>query len=373
LRIKGHIGSFICNSRGVGEEADRMLREMKFFLSFPWHYDSCGIISEMRVRNKNILYVHESRPEIKKFANQTVWVPDTLVEMEQQVEVEQQVPSTSVPPTTTPQVPKEKMPRQESSPPVTEVSSEEFQMHAKRPKTVSTPSTTVEQEVSSTTVTTPVIKPGMLPFGSSQHKAITTAIPKKSTDSPLDTQPSKTGPKLGIFEKYELIKKKNQTLTSSTYAQFRKQLSTAQHRLLSAFDTEKGRMHMAYLQAQVPDPKVISNYKRATFEFQAKDVHPADQMDLHKQIGEMVFHTLAHASASAAKFQASLNNAQTQLKLEKISSFAKDNRIKTLEELVLKIGYDPANVKAAEEIIKKKNADIAFLRKQLKLPPTEDS
>jgi hypothetical protein len=132
-------------------------------------------------------------------------------------------------------------------------------------------------------------------------------------------------------------------------------------------------MHMAYLQAQVPYPKVISDYKRATFEFQAKDVHPADQMDLHKQTGEMVFHTLAHASTSAAKFQVSLNNAQTQLKLEKISSFSKDNRIKMLEEMVLKIGYDPVNVKVAEEMIKNKNADIASLRKQLKLPPTEDS
>jgi hypothetical protein len=87
----------------------------------------------------------------------------------------------------------------------------------------------------------------------------------------------------------------------------------------------------------------------------------------------MVFHTLAHASASATKLQVSLNNAQTQLKLENISSFAKDNRIKTLEELVLNIGYDPSNVKAVEEMIKKKNADIASLRKQLKLPPTEDS
>jgi hypothetical protein len=52
--------------------------------------------------------------------------------------------------------------------------------------------------------------------------------------------------------------------------------------LLSAFDTEKGRMHMAFLQVQVPDPKVITDYKRATFEFQTKDVHPTDQMDLHK-------------------------------------------------------------------------------------------
>ena len=109
------------------------------------------------------------------------------MDVEQQVEVEHQVPLRSVPPTTTPQVPKEKRPRQESSPPVTEVSSEEFQMHTKRPKSVSTPGATVEQEVSTTIVTTTGVKPVTLPFGSSHHKANTTAIPKKSTDSPLDT------------------------------------------------------------------------------------------------------------------------------------------------------------------------------------------
>jgi hypothetical protein len=364
LRIKGQIGSFICNSRGTGEEADQMLREMKFFMSFPWHYDPCGIISEMRVKNKNIPYVHEARPEVEKFANQTVWEPNTLVE------VEQQAPPTTVPPTTMPQVPKEKRPRGRIYLLLSlRYLPKEFQLHTKRPKTSSVPGPTGEKEAPPTTVTKSVIPP----FGSSLYKDITPALSKKSTDSPLNTQPGKTGPKLSIFEKYELIKKKNQTLTSSTCTQFWKQTSTAQHRLLSAFDTEKGRMHMAFLQAQVPDPKVITDYKRATFEFQTKDVHPADQMDLHKQTREMVFYTLAHASASAAKLQVSLNNVQTQLKMEKISSFAKDNRIKTLEELVLKIGYDPSNVKAAEEMIKKKNVDIASLRKQLKLPPTEDS
>jgi hypothetical protein len=159
-----------------------------------------------------------------------------------------------------------------------EVSSEEFQLHTKRPKTTTVPSPTGEVEVPSAIV----IKPVVPTFGLSLYKEITTAVPKKFTDSPLDTQPGKTGPKLSIFEKYELIKKRNQTLTSSTYAQFQKQSSTAQHRLLSAFDTEWGRMQMAFLQAQVPDPKVITDYKRATFEFQTKDVHPTDQMDLHK-------------------------------------------------------------------------------------------
>jgi small-conductance mechanosensitive channel len=44
-----------------------------------------------------------------------------------------------------------------------------------------------------------------------------------------------------------------------------------------------------------------------------------------------------------------------------------------LEELVLKIIYDPSNVKEVEKMLKKKNVDIAYLRKQLKLPPTEDA
>jgi hypothetical protein len=87
----------------------------------------------------------------------------------------------------------------------------------------------------------------------------------------------------------------------------------------------------------------------------------------------MIFSTLENTSTNAAKLQVSLNNVQTQLKLEKVSSFAKDNRIKSLKELVLKIGYDPSNVKAAEELLKKKNVDIASLRKQLKFPATEDS
>ena len=52
---------------------------------------------------------------------------------------------------------------------------------------------------------------------------------------------------------------------------------------------------------------------------------------------------------------------------------AKDNKIKSLEELVLKIGYDPTNINASEELLKKKNVDIASLRKQLKFPPTEDA
>jgi hypothetical protein len=160
---------------------------------------------------------------------------------------------------------------------------------------------------------------------------LSTSSSKKQTDTSLINPPNQGGAKLSIFEKCSMIKKKNQMLTNNTYAQFWKQTCTTQHRLLLAFDTEKGRIHRAFLQAQVHHPKEVTDYKRSTFEFDAKQVHPADQMDLHRQTGEMVFSTLAHASSTTVKLQVSLNNVQSQLKLEKISYFAKENRVKSLE------------------------------------------
>jgi len=43
-----------------------------------------------------------------------------------------------------------------------------------------------------------------------------------------------------------------------------------------------------------------------------------------------------------------------------------------LEDLGVRIWYDPSNVKAAKEIIKKKEMDIAALKKQLKMTTTHD-
>jgi hypothetical protein len=71
---------------------------------------------------------------------------------------------------------------------------------------------------------------------------------------------------------------------------------------------------MEFLQAQVPHPNEITDYKRSTLEFDAKVVHPADQMDLHRKTREMVFSMLANASTTTAKLQVCLNNVQTQLK-----------------------------------------------------------
>ena len=68
-----------------------------------------------------------------------------------------------------------------------------------------------------------------------------------------------------------------------------------------------------------------------------------------------------------SKMQVTLANVRSQLNMEKVSDFAKDNRIKTLEDLVIKLGYDPANVNAAEELIKKKKYRYCNIKEAAKI------
>ena len=74
---------------------------------------------------------------------------------------------------------------------------------------------------------------------------------------------------------------------------------------------------------------------------------------------------------SVQKLQNIVTTMKYQMKLDKASLYAKYLKIKSLEELVMQVGYDPANVKVAEQLVKKKNEDIAALRKRIKLPSTE--
>ena len=66
---------------------------------------------------------------------------------------------------------------------------------------------------------------------------------------------------------------------------------------------------------------------------------------------------------SVQKLKNTLENIRGQLNLENTSSQAKDNIIKSLEYLVIEVGYDPKNVKAADKLIKKNNANIVALKK----------
>lgn len=72
---------------------------------------------------------------------------------------------------------------------------------------------------------------------------------------------------------------------------------------------------------------------------------------------------MTNTTMALSKLKTALSNVQSQLKIEKILSLAKDKRVNSLEDLVIKIRYDPTDVKAVEDIIKKKNTNIVALRK----------
>ena len=80
---------------------------------------------------------------------------------------------------------------------------------------------------------------------------------------------------------------------------------------------------------------------------------------MHRQIGEIVYSNFTQTSITITKLQLSLNNVQ----LKKKNLSGKDNRIKYLKEMVIKLGFHPSNSKAMEEIIKNKNHYIAALKK----------
>jgi len=95
-------------------------------------------------------------------------------------------------------------------------------------------------------------------------------------------------------------------------------------------------------------------------------------MEMHKKTREMIYSIVTNITMSLSKLHVTLENVQSQLKIDKVSVLAKDAMIKILEDLVRKLGYDPSNIDVVEELVNKKNLDIAALRKQLKLPATVD-
>jgi hypothetical protein len=116
---------------------------------------------------------------------------------------------------------------------VSEVSAEDFWVYRKNPKTSHTSDISRGEDTQSTTV----VEGENSPLFSSIHQMMSTSSSKKKIDTTLTTQPSQGSTRLSIFEKYNLIKKNNEMLTTNTYAQLWKQTSTTKHRLLSAFDT----------------------------------------------------------------------------------------------------------------------------------------
>lgn len=148
---------------------------------------------------------------------------------------------------------------------------------------------------------------------------------------------------------------------------------TNQQRLMEAYDIQEGKMTLSHFSPIVQQPQSATDYIRTNLEVLSKDIHPMDQIELHKQTKEMVYSTLADKTLMAHRLQNSLHNIVDQLELEKASSQTKDNRIKSLEEIIIELGHDPTDPKGIQAFMKKKDEDITTLRRRIKLPATMHS
>ena len=69
FKLKTKVGTFICNTRSIGIEEDKLLKNMNLQPSFTWSYDPFGIISTLRVQLKATSYNHTPKEELEKFMN----------------------------------------------------------------------------------------------------------------------------------------------------------------------------------------------------------------------------------------------------------------------------------------------------------------
>jgi len=100
-------------------------------------------------------------------------------------------------------------------------------------------------------------------------------------------------------------------------------------------------MIMSFLQPTTSTPKTVSDYKKVEFEVDTENVHELDQIEFHKYSSKMLYSTVVTKEMSSTKLQNTILNMQDQMKLDKGSLYAKDLRIKALEDLILQVGYDP--------------------------------
>ena len=111
----------------------------------------------------------------------------------------------------------------------------------------------------------------------------TTSLPyvDDTIECPISST-SQVPPQPSIFTRYKEIKLKNEALKALTYLAFWKQTATTQHRLLYAFDSEKGQFQMAFLEPKVSTPRGVEDYKASIFLVDTKQFHAIDQIYLHK-------------------------------------------------------------------------------------------
>jgi len=85
FKIKAQVGPFMCNTRTTSKEADLLLKQLSFELSFTWSYGPFVMISGLMVEQKTTPYTHTLQQEIEQYMNQYEWEENTMQEKEEKI------------------------------------------------------------------------------------------------------------------------------------------------------------------------------------------------------------------------------------------------------------------------------------------------
>lgn len=122
-----------------------------------------------------------------------------------------------------------------------------------------------------------------------------------------------------IKDRFKEIKMRNERLKVETYAQLFKLSTPGQRRLMSSFDIKEGKVQVSFIQPIMQQSRAPIDYNKFHFEVLARDIHIVDQIEFHKQAGEMIYSTLTGKSIVVHQLQSSVNNISAQYQLEHAS------------------------------------------------------
>ena len=123
-----------------------------------------------------------------------------------------------------------------------------------------------------------------------------------------------------IKKAFTNIKARNEPMRFQLYNKLLRMAPTNQQRLMAAYDIQEGKMTLSHFIPTTQQPQSTTHYIKTNLEVLSRDIHPMDQIELHKQTGETVYSTLADKTLLAHRLQNSLHNTSAQLELEKASS-----------------------------------------------------
>ena len=76
---------------------------------------------------------------------------------------------------------------------------------------------------------------------------------------------------------------------------------TNQQRLMVSYDIQEKKMILSHFKPKTQQTQSVADYIRTNLEVFSEDIHQIDQIELHKQTGEMVYSTLADKALLAHK------------------------------------------------------------------------